>query len=513
MKSAVIYARYSSERQTEQSIEGQLRVCNEFAVQNGLTIVDTYIDRAMTGTNDQRAAFQKMLADSDKPQPWDIVLVYALDRFGRNSIEVALNKQRLKKNGKILISATQRTSVNIDGTQNLDGIILENVLIGLSEYYSAELSQKIRRGQNESRKKGNYLGGIAPFGYKIENKKFVVDENNAKIVQMIFERYASGKVVREILEELASIGLTYNGKAFTQNTIYRTLRLEKYIGIYRHKDEIYTETYPQIVPTDLFNKVQAILRKNRKGSFSKKADFLLKGKLVCGLCGMPINGESGTSHTGVVKHYYKCSNRKRFKKCDKENIKQTELENLILETTFSLLNSRENIEMIADAVMQVHKKRLNDQTAMKQLISQRAKKQKSLENVMQAIEDGIYTTTTKNRLQILEEELQMLNDKIVSEQCRLDSEIKRENIIAYLEDFSNKDTQTLIDLLIRKIIVHEDRIEIHYNYIENNEPDEPETERRDFSLSNRRKVTVTDTHFYIIVDIFRLSGKELDIYF
>ena len=244
MKSAVIYARYSSERQTEQSIEGQLRVCNEFAVQNGLTIVDTYIDRAMTGTNDQRAAFQKMLADSDKPQPWDIVLVYALDRFGRNSIEVALNKQRLKKNGKILISATQRTSVNIDGTQNLDGIILENVLIGLSEYYSAELSQKIRRGQNESRQKGNYLGGTTPFGYKIENKKFVVDDNNAKIVQMIFERYASGKVVREILEELASIGLTYNGKAFTQNTIYRTLRLEKYIGIYRYKDKIYTETYP-----------------------------------------------------------------------------------------------------------------------------------------------------------------------------------------------------------------------------------------------------------------------------
>lgn len=107
----------------------------------------------------------------------------------------------------------------------------------------------------------------------------------------------------------------------------------------------------------------------------------------------------------------------------------------------------------------------------------------------------------------------MLNDKIVSEQCRLDSEMKRENIIAYLEDFSNQDTQTLIDLLIRKIIVHEDRIEIHYNYIENNEPDEPEMERRDFSLSNRRKVTVTDTHFYIIVDIFRLSGKELDIYF
>ena len=130
MKYAVIYARYSCERQTEQSIEGQLRICNEFAEKNDLKIVDTYIDRAMTGTNDHRPEFQRMLSDSDKPQIWDIVLVYALDRFGRNSIEVAVNKQRLKKNNKILISATQRTSMNIDGSKNLDGIILENVMIG-----------------------------------------------------------------------------------------------------------------------------------------------------------------------------------------------------------------------------------------------------------------------------------------------------------------------------------------------------------------------------------------------
>lgn len=90
MKGAVVYARYSSERQTEQSIEGQLRVCNEFAKKNDLMILDTYIDRAVTGKIDQRDAFQKMLADSDKKQPWEIVLVYALDRFGRNSIDFAI---------------------------------------------------------------------------------------------------------------------------------------------------------------------------------------------------------------------------------------------------------------------------------------------------------------------------------------------------------------------------------------------------------------------------------------
>ena len=138
MKNCVIYARYSSERQTEQSIEGQLRICNDFAKQNELQVLDTYIDRAMTGTNDNRPAFQQMLKDAEKTVMWDIVLVYAIDRFGRNSIEIAVNKQKLKKNKKMLISATQRMSENIDGTKNLDGIILENMYIGLAEYYSVE---------------------------------------------------------------------------------------------------------------------------------------------------------------------------------------------------------------------------------------------------------------------------------------------------------------------------------------------------------------------------------------
>ena len=101
MRYAAFYGRYSCERQSEQSIEGQLNVCQQYADQNDLKIVETYIDRATTGTNDNRPAFQKMLADCEKPVLWDIVLVYAIDRFGRNSIEIAVNKQKLKKNNKM----------------------------------------------------------------------------------------------------------------------------------------------------------------------------------------------------------------------------------------------------------------------------------------------------------------------------------------------------------------------------------------------------------------------------
>lgn len=148
MKTAVIYARYSSDRQTEQSIEGQVRVCNDYAERNDILIVNSYIDRATTGTNDNRTEFQRMLRDSNN-HSWDYVLVYKLDRFSRNKYEMAMHKKTLKDNGVKLISCME----NIPDTP--EGIILESLLEGMAEYYSAELSQKVKRGMNESRQKGH----------------------------------------------------------------------------------------------------------------------------------------------------------------------------------------------------------------------------------------------------------------------------------------------------------------------------------------------------------------------
>ena len=123
MKTAVIYARYSSDRQTEQSIEGQLRDCYEYAQRNDIVVVDKYIDRAMTGTNDNREDFQRMLKDSEK-KAWDYVLVYKLDRFSRNKYEMAIHRKHLKDNGIKILSAME----NIPDTP--EGILLESLLEG-----------------------------------------------------------------------------------------------------------------------------------------------------------------------------------------------------------------------------------------------------------------------------------------------------------------------------------------------------------------------------------------------
>ena len=240
MKTAVIYARYSCDNQTEQSIDGQLRVCEEYAQRNNILILNTYIDRAMTGTNDNRPDFQKMLKDSNRKE-WDYVLVYKLDRFSRNKYETAIHKKTLRDNGVKVLSAIE----NIPDTP--EGIILESLLEGMSQYFSAELSQKVRRGMRESRSKGNFTGGYVLFGYRVANKKVVIHEDEAKIVRRVFEECASGKLIKTILEEIREQGILNRGKPFGRNALYQMLSQERYVGIYRHDGEVFTNIYPQIV--------------------------------------------------------------------------------------------------------------------------------------------------------------------------------------------------------------------------------------------------------------------------
>ena len=152
MKKAVIYARFSSHSQTEQSIEGQLRECYDFAKRSEITIVGEYIDRALTGTSDKRPQFLKMIEDSKKKN-FEYVLVYQLDRFARNRYDSANYKAKLKKNGVRVLSAKE----NI--TDDASGILVEGMLESMAEYYSAELSQKVKRGIKESLIKGNFIGG------------------------------------------------------------------------------------------------------------------------------------------------------------------------------------------------------------------------------------------------------------------------------------------------------------------------------------------------------------------
>lgn len=462
MKTAVIYARYSSDSQTEQSIDGQLRVCTEYAKNNDILILDTYIDRAMTGTNDNRPDFQRMIKDSAKKN-WDYVLVYKLDRFSRNKYETVIHKKTLRDNGVKVLSAME----NIPDTP--EGIILESLLEGMNQYYSAELSQKVKRGMNETRQKGNFTGGYLVYGYKVVDKKVVIDENKADTVRYIFEQYAMGVYVKDIIASLTSKGILNRNKPFARNTVYNILRCEKYSGIYRHGDEVFTNIYPQIVDTETFNKVRDKINANRYGKRSVEVVYLLRNKLKCGYCGSTITAECGTAKNGETKRYYKCLGRKHNNGCNKQAIRKDVLENIVLDNVISELSKPQVMNTIIKGLMQEQQRQAQCNTALNLLLKEKRSAENSIDNIMSAIENGGTSNTAMKRLRELENRIETLDKQMRSKVAVMLTE-------ADIREFYTKALQLeqkmLVNYLVKDIVLFDDKIEIHYNSPITNCPDD-----------------------------------------
>ena len=246
---AVIYARYSCDRQTEQSIEGQLRECKAFAASEGIHIIGEYIDRAISGTTANRPEFQRMIADS-RYKTFQAVIVYKLDRFARNRYDSAMYKSKLKANGVRVLSAKEHI------TDSPEGIILEGLLEAMNEYYSAELSQKIKRGMRENAIKGKTTGGNVALGYRIgADKQMEIDPTGASLVRRIFTGYDSGMTFTEICDDLNHAGYTTSrGKQFRIDTISRILANQRYTGTFQCAGE--DAHCPSIIEPELFRSVQ-----------------------------------------------------------------------------------------------------------------------------------------------------------------------------------------------------------------------------------------------------------------
>lgn len=268
----VIYARYSSHNQQETSIEGQLKVCHEFCERNNYTVIHEYIDRAISGRTDNRPDFLQMIQDSAN-RNFEFVIVYQLDRFSRNRYDSAHYKNRLKKNGVRVLSA--RENINEDAS----GILMESVLEGMAEYYSAELSQKVKRGMEINASKCLCTGGNRTLGFYIDkDKKFQIDPNTSPIIKLIFEMYADGKSIVEITDYLNAQGYkTIQNKPFGKNSIRNILGNKRYIGTYTYKDTEIAGGIPRIISDELFNKVQEVLKKNKKAPARARAkeEYLL----------------------------------------------------------------------------------------------------------------------------------------------------------------------------------------------------------------------------------------------
>lgn len=466
MKTAVIYARYSSDRQTEQSIEGQLRDCREFAERNNILIVDTYIDRAMTGTNDNREAFQKMLKDSDK-KAWDYVLVYKLDRFSRNKYEMAIHRKHLKDNGVKILSAKE----NIPDSP--EGILLESLLEGMNQYYSEELSQKTNHGLRETRLKGNFPGGQINFGFSVLNHKVVINETEAPVVLQIFSDYANGKRLIDIVSDLNSKGIRNKGRPFNAHSVYYLLESERYIGIYKNHGIVYDNIFPAIVPKDVFDIVQKRIVANKYGKHVLNVDYLLKGRIFCGYCGKLLTSYTGTSKNGKIWRYYNCRSIKKDTGCQSKAIGKEFIETTVIDVLTKAITKPENYSLLISAIMEKQRKTLSDDAELHILEKELQRISKALTNLLNAIEVGIYTETTKNRLQELETQKRDIEEKILAERSRVKDILSESDIEKYLKYALKQKAKNMIDLLLEKATVFTDKIYIDLKYVKGNPPNHP----------------------------------------
>ena len=459
---AVIYARYSSDNQREESIEGQVRECIAFAERKGYTVIHTYIDRALSGTRaDNRPEFQQMISDSTLRE-FQYVIVWKIDRFSRDKFDSVKYKYALKSSGVSVIFATEP----IDGSP--EGQMMESVFEGISVYYIKDLAQKTSRGMTENAIKGKFNGGTLTFGYTIdENHHFQLDPVNAPIVLDVFTRYSEGETIRSILDDINS-KMSNNGRKFTYHFLNWMLNNRRYLGEYKFQDTINNEAIPPIVSQELFDKCQHRLNvnKHKAGSFkNNKEKYLLTGKIFCGNCGATISGISGTGKCKSIYRYYKCMNVKKHK-CRKKPVQKELIENIVLNAAMDIFKDKALIRKISKACFDLQSKESPMLPALKRRLREN---QKEIKNLMNAIKAGIVLKTTKSELEKLEAEQEQLETNIAMEKL-VKPVIPQEKIQVWLMKFAASDLsdqsqkQKIIDIFVNSVYVYDDRVVIFFNY-------------------------------------------------
>lgn len=500
MKTAVIYARYSSTNQTEQSIEGQVHVCEDYAKRNNIIIVDSYIDRAISGTTDERESFQKMLKYSNNKK-WNYVLVYKLDRFARNKYEAAIHRKHLKDNGIKLLSAME----NIPETP--EGVLLESLLEGMNQYFSEELAQKVSRGLHESRMKGHCIGSV-PYGYIKENKKLSINQEESEVLTRIYKDYSSGKTILQICRDLEKENITNKGQKFIPQTIRHFLQRKLYTSEYAINGKQYNNIYPQIITNELFIKVKERMDKNRYGCRKDNHEiFRLKDKIFCGYCNKKMYPVSAISSNGEHLRYYNCIGTKKDN-CNNKRMYKDFIEGVIDKFLIEQFNTPKNLEILTEKIFEVHKKRMSSNTSLNTLKNDLQKVNTAIANIMSAIEKGIFTETTKARLEELEITKKDLQEKVVIEQSKEKYELTKEDIQDFFKYTIKQCPDRAFELFIKFVRVYENKIEIGINYTvnttNNNEPiiqkvfTETYATERNYK-GNKTKTTTKTYDIYVVI--------------
>lgn len=489
---AAIYARYSSDNQRHESIDAQVRAIKEYAGKNNIEIVKIYADEAKTATSDKRPEFQQMIKDSGLGI-FDTVIVHKLDRFSRDKYDSACYKRMLKQNGIKLISITE----NLDGSP--ESLILESLLEGMAQYYSANLAREVMKGMKETAYQCRHTGGQPPLGYDVnEDKKYIINESEAEIVRKIFDMYINRYSYAQIIDYLNKRGYkTKAGNTFGKNSIYSILDNEKYSGVYvfnrsskkdvsgkRNSHQFKDESeiikvdggMPEIVSKEMFQNAREMMaaRKKAPGANKAKETYLLSGLIVCGECGSAMHGNRRNPKGKPLYVSYRCGCRLQKRTCDNKEIRKEYVEEFVLsELERNILNEKAIPILVGKINKHIKEQVIKERASIDITIKELEDIDKQINNIINAITQGFAHNEFKVKM-----------DDLKDRKTKLETTLKEQGIIGETPTISEEQVRNLfstfkvfvmegnlpeckkfIQNFIDKVIIHRDRVEVIFNVV------------------------------------------------
>ena len=459
----MIYARFSSHNQREASIEQQIEMCSKLAERNGLTVIDTYSDKAISGKTDNRPAFQRMMRDATSGK-FDIVLAWKSNRMGRNMLEAMLNDVTLQEQG------VKTVYVEEDFEDNAAGRFALRNMMNVNQFYSEAMAEDVKRGMMDNAKKC-MVNGRTPFGLrKGSDGKYEIWPEQAEIVREIFNRVRDGWNHIDIMDDLNARGIkNRDGNLWQRTTFDKLLRNEAYIGVYKFSGVRIEHGIPEILDRQVFEEVQMMLttKKHPRGRRRNVEDYMLTGKLFCGHCGQQMVGICGTSRNGDRHYYYLCQGKHNKTGCKKRNERKDKIEKAVVDAVRDLIMDDTTIDWII-AGYQEFMSTLRGQSALSAKETELGETEQAIRNLMKAIEAGIITETTKARLMELEDQKRELETQIRIERSLL-KEMDPNQLRFAIERFRDKNIddrayqKELVSTFVKAVYVFDDRIKLVFN--------------------------------------------------
>lgn len=477
---AVIYARFSSSGQQETSIEFQVRDCTEFAERKGYTVDKVFADRAKSATTANRPAFKEMISYVQMHKV-NAVICWKRDRFARNRLDSAIYKDKLKELG-IKVYYAQESNI-----ESVDGIIIDSVMDGIAEWYSANLSANIRKG-NAVGAAHRWTMGTQVFGLKAgDDKTFVINEDEAPIVKDIYEMYADGAKIKDIISKYPQ---------FKRHQLDRMLSNEKYYGRYKMYG-VDDMCIPPIISKELFDKVQEMKSHRKHHPNLKESDYILTGRLYCGECGEPMVA-CGSNHENKTYRYYCCVGKKKHS-CTMARVSKEWAEMQVLNKLKEVIQQDDILEDIATKYVEWQATQVVDIKGLEN-------EKRGLETkINHAYDIMIENGTNKAILQKVKEMQERINAIDEEIDGNLQFVFSKEDVVAYLKDlricYDEKDwNKELVRTFLVKAIYSKDRFILQTRVTEDDLPveDIATLEHLVDEMSQKMQFTYQGYTFFVI---------------